>query len=184
MKNFNLIKLAIVCASTMIFTMGACASEPAVIDVPDTPVETVIDDVTVDDIQTQDVDVTAPDDVTTPGDGDVIMYPNPVGETGALSSYVAPTIDLMNDEGSTIHIEPDGNGEWFFNVSIYRLCTFNNANGVEMDGGTYLFNIDEDGIEISCQLDKEADGTYSLTIVASNWDLLTEGTNIGNFEIQ
>lgn len=181
MKNFNLTKLAIVCASTVIFAMGACTSEPAQVEVPDNNVV----DVVVDENPTNDVQTPAVDETTvSSGEDEVIMYPNRVSDTGALSSYGAPTVDMMNDEGSTIHIEPDGNGEWAFTVSLYRLCTFENANGVEMESGSYLFIINEDDITINCELVPEADGSYTLNIVSSNWDNLPEGDSFGNFMIQ
>lgn len=105
------------------------------------------------------------------------LYP-----TGAKKAEGTEPFELMNDEGSTISVYPNENGELSFDVSLYRITTFENGNGVEMDGGFYVFEMyaDED-CKLSCQLNPEADGSYTLEIVDSQWDIVPSGESFGNF---
>lgn len=102
--------------------------------------------------------------------------------TGAKKAEGTEPFELMNDEGSTISVYPNENGELGFDVSLYRITTFENGNGVEMDGGFYVFEMyaDED-CKLSCQLNPEADGSYTLEIVDSQWDIVPSGESFGNF---
>lgn len=102
--------------------------------------------------------------------------------TGAKKAEGTEPFELMNDEGSTISVYPNENGELSFDVSLYRITTFENGNGVEMDGGFYVFEMyaDED-CKLSCQLNPEADGSYTLDIVDSQWEIVPSGESFGNF---
>lgn len=160
-KEFK--KLAVVLAACgMVFALCACADKKDNNATQNT-VETVE--------STEQVEVTEPAADTEEN------YP-----TGAKKAEGTEPFELMNDEGSTISVYPNENGELSFDVSLYRITTFENGNGVEMEGGFYVFEMyaDED-CKLSCQLNPEADGSYTLEIVASDWDVVPEGESFGNF---
>lgn len=104
--------------------------------------------------------------------------------TGAKIPEGNEEIYLMNDEGSTIHIYANDEGTLNFDVSLYRITTFENGNGIEMFGGCYVFEMYAGDAKLSCELNLGKEGYYSLDIVASEWDVVKAGDSYGNFEKQ
>lgn len=168
MKNITFKKIMSVVSTTCVI-MGLCACgtaagevEPQVTpDVEPQIVETV-----------EDVPEILEEDIT-------------VG-TGIMDASQDEVLSLINDEGSTIVITPLENGEVSAEISLYRIGTIENGSGAKMSEGFYVIEgYANDDCKVSCELSNVGgEGLYTLTIVASEWDILPQDESFGNFEEQ
>lgn len=151
--------IAIILACAMVLTLGGCKDKEKTVSAePETETSAEIT-------------------------GDVSGAEETVG-TGAVDSTGSDVIVMTNEEGSTITITPDENGQLTFEVSIVRLGTLNDGNGVDMDGFYVFAAMTPNETEIACQISPDGNGGYKLEVVQSDWDIFPEGDVIEGFTIQ
>lgn len=103
------------------------------------------------------------------------------GETAAESGITAGEYTSSYD-GSTMTITDNNDGTYNVDLSLYRLTTLDDCVGT-MDGDKMTVEaVDPNEGKMVLEITAESDGTLTVTVTDSTWELLSNGTAFPEFQ--
>lgn len=151
--------------ATMITSMVACGSNVDTEDVETTETVVVLDEVGTTVVSDDSSDVSDNENIS-----DMSI------------DFSGTYFDGDPAEADDITFIKDGDGTYNVSVGIVRLCAMDGSGHV-MDDVLEIEFIDPNGNPMQAVFMKAEDGTYTLRIVESTWELLESGTEYSGFSI-